>query len=112
MHGWMKNPTGSGLWQVYPNCAPATFSSSTSIWSFGKHTLPLCLASPTEGLPDLSEVAGRNCTPPLSLIGLKTLLWFQPFKADMPLGMLQYGGYTWLLDVRDSPIQARIGPSC
>jgi hypothetical protein len=26
--------------------------------------------------------------------------------------MLQYGGYTWLLDVRDSPIQARIGPSC
>jgi hypothetical protein len=26
--------------------------------------------------------------------------------------MLQYGGYTWLLDVRDSPIQARIGPGC
>ena len=26
--------------------------------------------------------------------------------------MLRYGGYTWLLDVRDSPIQARIGPGC
>jgi hypothetical protein len=26
--------------------------------------------------------------------------------------MLQYGGYTWLLDVRDSPIEARIGPGC
>jgi hypothetical protein len=26
--------------------------------------------------------------------------------------MLRYGGYTWLLDVRDSPIQARIDPSC
>ena len=26
--------------------------------------------------------------------------------------MLRYGGYTWLLDVHDSPIQARIGPTC
>ena len=26
--------------------------------------------------------------------------------------MLRYGGYTWLLDVRDSPIQVRIGPGC
>ena len=26
--------------------------------------------------------------------------------------MLRYGGYTWLLDARDSPIQARIGPAC
>jgi hypothetical protein len=26
--------------------------------------------------------------------------------------MLRYAGYTWLLDARDSPIQARIGPGC
>ena len=26
--------------------------------------------------------------------------------------MLRYGGYTWLLDVHDSPIQARIGAGC
>jgi len=43
---------------------------------------------------------------------MQIVLWSFPAPADKRSRMLRYSGYTWLLDTRDSPIQARIGPGC